>query len=1183
MIHLTYSNRTEALLDSLAADLSAAREQGRSPFERVRIVVPNRNVETWLKHGLARRMGIAANLEILLLRRFVGGLLQHGLRGEEARLRLVDGAILQDLLLSLLLDEDYLRRDEVARVRSYLHAAGEARDAVDLRRLQLATELSRLFEEYGFSRPELLNAWPREPLLEKTPFAETEAWQRRLWIDLFGAGGLAERRGGERLVHLPAILDRLRDLELGDGGATYLFGVSYFASAFHRLLARIGERSALHVYTLNPCMEFWEDVEDGHAARKRLSQREGPMGDDILFKGEDPFGLLKEDTPALSLWGRPGRENIRLLNALTDCDFRAAFEELEGRPTLLRQLQQDILVREPRRSGPDPFFDFVGDTSVRILPAPGLRRECETIAEEIWHLVHRDAQGRDGREPLRFNEIAVLIAGSDPQAYFTHLAAVFEETYGIPFNRTGSTFAAESRIAEAIELLLALPKGGFSRPEMLAFLTHPNVLAAYPDADPSEWARACERLGIVRGADHRDLEGSYVEEDLLSWAQGLRRMALGSFLSGDEVFDLEGARYLPEELSAEMVGSFGVLVSTLLSHLEDARRSLRTTAAWGASLGELVEALIVPRTAAEERELETCLRTLRGISELELDGREIAFGLAAELALQSLGGIAGSRGQYLADGVVVSTLQPMRAIPFRAIFIAGLGQGRFPAAERRNVLDLRLAKPRAGDITPREGDQYMFLEALLCARDRLYLSYVARDQLTGAELLPSPVLVELERILTKDYGASSLRRQIPLRRFEEPGPFSSPAVLREAAAAAVLGDLQHQLGAESGAASPAIPALDELLGALSPDARSFLVRAMGLEHRAFFEAGEVEGGDPDSVILISRSNLRKFLEDPLQGCASLLLGLQGDDEDPAALEAEALGITPLIRSQLLPEVFLRAVREANDEAGGGRLDRGRLERCLEVSYQEAALRRRLEGSLPSGFFGEVEEEKRLAELQRWAQRFLELQDGQEEREVEVLRFGKAQEEREGEVSREGLRLEVEIGGRTRIVEVVGSTEALVLRRRGSLILKTIAKDKVQEGALRGFLDHVLLAASGERGGDDAHTAYLCAEGKIDTIRFAPISREEATVYLRGLVEDLFSRVHDYFLPFRAVCQHPAGGEGVVRAAESLREDQRYRSYGPVRDAKRYEPPPEEEATAMIERRFGLFFRAQEEGSEEEGS
>ena len=39
----------------------------------------------------------------------------------------------------------------------------------------------------------------------------------------------------------------------------------------------------------------------------------------------------------------------------------------------------------------------------------------------------------------------------------------------------------------------------------------------------------------------------------------------------------------------------------------------------------------------------------------------------------------------------------------------------------------------------------MFLETLLCARERLVLSYVARDELTGERLEPSSVILELRR------------------------------------------------------------------------------------------------------------------------------------------------------------------------------------------------------------------------------------------------------------------------------------------------------------------------------------------------------------------------------------------------------------------------------------------------------
>ena len=89
----------------------------------------------------------------------------------------------------------------------------------------------------------------------------------------------------------------------------------------------------------------------------------------------------------------------------------------------------------------------------------------------------------------------------------------------------------------------------------------------------------------------------------------------------------------------------------------------------------------------------------------------------------------------------------MRSLPFRVVFLCGLGEGRFPAVDGPNPLDLTLASRQAGDVSPRERDKYLFLETLVCARERLYLSYVARDAQTGDELAPSTVVHELMRHL----------------------------------------------------------------------------------------------------------------------------------------------------------------------------------------------------------------------------------------------------------------------------------------------------------------------------------------------------------------------------------------------------------------------------------------------------
>ena len=195
--------------------------------------------------------------------------------------------------------------------------------------------------------------------------------------------------------------------------------------------------------------------------------------------------------------------------------------------------------------------------------------------------------------------------------------------------------------------------------------------------------------------------------------------------------------------------------------------------------------------------------------------------MAAELIGRALRGLGGARGQYLAQGVTVTSFVPMRAIPFRVVFVVGLGQGNFPAGERRSELDLRAARRQLGDVTPREQDLYMFLETLLSARDRLVLSYVARDELTGAPLAPvvggpGAAARSWDRAtwspteLATLSGAGSSRP--PLRRYDDLAPPGGPAAgAREQRAKALGRSLRQAL--PPGSAMPDLPALRRALAA----------------------------------------------------------------------------------------------------------------------------------------------------------------------------------------------------------------------------------------------------------------------------------------------------------------------------------------------------------------------------------
>ena len=111
---------------------------------------------------------------------------------------------------------------------------------------------------------------------------------------------------------------------------------------------------------------------------------------------------------------------------------------------------------------------------------------------------------------------------------------------------------------------------------------------------------------------------------------------------------------------------------------------------------------------------------------------------------QFVGGISCRKGGYLTHGVTVASLQPMRPVPFRQVFVLGLGANGFPGRTSSTTLDVRGAGWRLGDTTLPKVNRYLFLETVMSTRDRLVLSYQNRDIEKDAELFSAGIVRELE-------------------------------------------------------------------------------------------------------------------------------------------------------------------------------------------------------------------------------------------------------------------------------------------------------------------------------------------------------------------------------------------------------------------------------------------------------
>jgi exodeoxyribonuclease V gamma subunit len=1076
MLRILHSNALEELASALVRNLEA-----RDPLEPIEIAVFSRTLAAHLKIAIAHRAGIAANLRFQTLHGFLAQ------RCDPSKLTVADTRALQAEIISVLLDPRAL--EEMDPVRSYLFSAGDDEDHVDLRRVQLSAELADLFESYAFTRADRVRAWPDQhwPGVDPT----IERWERALWLRLFGPRGPLDPRGA-RVMLADALLFAPHD-RLTLPSVAHVFVPSSLTEVHQAIFARLGERMTLHLYALNPCREFWDDV--------------------------DAPG---ENAP-LRCFARAARTSLRLLGELNSYDIEPAFTEPRAEAsTLLADLKDAILVRAPERSR----RRIRDDESVQFVQCASVRREIEAVAAEIWSLVETWSP------PLFFHEIAVVLAGKDSAAHRAHVGAVFAEMYEIPHHEIDAPIGSASRVVEALDLLLALPHSEWTRTDLLRLILHP--LVTDPSAAEGEWARWLDALNVLHGADHRDHAPTYIEKDLYNWDQGLRRIALGAFMSGDASGDsramcVDGNDYLPLEISADRLESASRLLALVRSLIADARfmrREKMRLSEWAEMFAELLASYVHRETEQDEHDMMRVLGAIHRLKEID-PGAEFSFRIASELLRRSLARLGQNRGQPLADGVCVASLEEIAPLPFRVVFMVGLGEGSFPTHRVRSQLDLRTPSPRANDISLRDVEEHRFLERILATSDRIYFSWISRDARTGDRLEPSPAILELREILARDFGSDldRLTRTPPLRRYDPrrldaKERITSPAADREIDAAGLRASLLAAVQSQSARLD-----LPLIRRTLAVDRRRALERRLGL----IAPPDDPPASEEPRTISVPYSALRAFLEDPREGWKRFVLGMRDDDdEDPLAREIETLSSSALDATVLLREVLAEDLRRRKR---GDALS-------IESIYDARAERLELLGTLPTGVFARSERHKHLAILEAWRSQLARI-FGERLLLGEQIRFGRAREHTEVEVLLDPLVVQIE---RPRVrVELSGRTE-LMLDPPCSVIAMAKEEADAREHerlTLRGFFDHLALCALDRSSGSEHRSLILFAGTELHQVRFLPFSRAEAIDYMRVLLEDLLSGPHDFELPLAEALE--SRGEAIVE-----------RRFGPYLARKREE-------------------------------
>lgn len=771
--HAVHANHLE---DLRRAVVFICQQSPLPPLQSETFLVQSNGIAQWLKLALAQKrgeddennggeggLGIAAGMDFLFPARFIWqayrALLPDGEVPEQSpfdKRRLV-------WRLYRLLPKLVTKNDAYNPLARFLDGSDS-----DLRAFQLAEKVADLFDQYQVFRADWLAAWEQGRDLvitargEEKPIGEDSRWQPLLWRELVKDTGNQAHTSRSQIhtrfmaqgqsVSAPAHPQRLPK-------RIVVFGVSSLPRQALEALYVLSRFSQVVLCVHNPSQFYWADIVSDRellkAERKRGKVHAG------LAQIDDLDQLHQHANPLLAAWGKQGRDYIRLLDEFDNPDeYRNSFQTPDQKidifsehgnaqaPGLLQQLQNDIYNLTPLQEIRDEQRELEpnSDLSIAFHDAHSPQREVEILHDQLLAAFNADAS-------LRPRDIMVMVP--DINMYAPHIQAVFGRYSSgrkchIPFTISDQGQRNHEPVLIALETLMSLPCHRFGVSDILGLLEVPAVRGRFEitEADiplARRWVEGANIRWGLHGAHRESLELP-TGLDRNTWQSGLRSMLLGYGMGDGEPWaDVQPYGEIGG-LQASLAGRLGEFVFRLETLWQELQ-SPRTPAQWETLFADMLERFFYNPDGHDllllnrfRRQLEQWLDDTLAAG---LAQQTLPLNIVKDVLLDGLDE-GGLNQRFLAGKVNFATLMPMRAIPFRRVCLLGMNDGDYPRSRPPVDFDLMAQDYRPGDRSRREDDRYLFLEAMLSARQQLYISWVGRSIRDDSPRPPSVLVGQLQ-------------------------------------------------------------------------------------------------------------------------------------------------------------------------------------------------------------------------------------------------------------------------------------------------------------------------------------------------------------------------------------------------------------------------------------------------------
>jgi exodeoxyribonuclease V gamma subunit len=701
-----------------------------NPFEPETILVQSRGMQRWLSMRIAENLGVFSNCLFPFPNTFIQDLFELTLGVRPDR-----GYSPRRLMFSVMAAiETMIEEPLFSSIKKYI-----SDDISGLKLVQLSGKIANAFDQYIVFRPDFILGWDKgKRLFAGAPEEKTEEWQACIWKGI--TSDLGPHSAGLRQKFISG-LSSIKTNKLPD--RICIFGISHLPVFHLEILRALSPLTDVHVFTLNPCRQFWMDIEN----EKKIIRKTGKAG-----LSEEALHLETGNTLLASM-GRQGRDFLGYLYGMDEIiPDENDLWEIPEQDTVLGLIKNDIF---ELKNGPErgKYLVDPADRSISINSCHSPMREVEVLRDNLLDMF-------EGNPSLKPEEIVVM--SPDINMYAPYVEAVFGSALSgrtfIPFSISDMQ-QIEKPLTDGFFSLLELSDRRFRASQMLSLLDEPVIRGKFGITDDDtgiirEWtAAACIRWGV--DSANREALGVH-STDENTWRSGLDRLLLGYAMPGGMLYKgiltidgMEGER-------AELLGKFLAFTDMAFDYGMKLSGSLSLTD-WSVLLLNMIEDMIDTRD-----HVQGALSLRAAVSDLSTEkGYTGLLGIQAIKHLIKTGISEPVIGRFLTRGVTFCSLLPMRSIPMEVVCLIGMNDDAYPRQNIAAGFNLMQGNPRKGDRSLRDDDRYLFLESIISARERLYISFVGQDIRDNSKRPPSVLVSELLDYIKASFDIAGLAGKKP--------------------------------------------------------------------------------------------------------------------------------------------------------------------------------------------------------------------------------------------------------------------------------------------------------------------------------------------------------------------------------------------------------------------------------------